>query len=288
MAKLLNPTAPVPSDSIFDLLLTSFDEKQFQIFSEKRRPFQKLLIETLESHLIWGGLPEVLQEKTSHDKLCYLANYLQTYLENDVRAIETISDLSLYQNLMKACAEQVGSIRDIQKFIDALGCSRNTLAKYQGYLSATMQYLELYPYINSTFKRLVKSPKGYLLNNGLISYLTGVRDLSILNSTGLLGHRFENWVLNELLTWTDSLIENHSISFWRTSGGSEVDFILSVGIQVFPIEVTYSSQFPPKKGRHLREFLEYEPKAKWGLYLYNGAFKVESSQRIICLPIWMI
>jgi predicted AAA+ superfamily ATPase len=128
-----------------------------------------------------------------------------------------------------------------------------------------------------------------LHNNGLISsYFTGVRDFSILNSTGLLGHRFENWVLNELLTWTDSLIENHSISFWRTSGGSEVDFILSVGIQVFPIEVTYSSQFLPKKGRHLREFLEYEPKAKWGLYLYSGPFKVESSQRIICLPLWMI
>ncbi|MCP5505617.1 MAG: ATP-binding protein [Chlamydiales bacterium] len=288
MAKLTHPDVSIPEDSILDLLIEPFDENTFKSFAEKRQPFQKLLNETMTSHLVWGGLPEVLQENSANDRLRYLANYLQTYLENDVRAIETISDLSLYQNLMKTCAEQLGSLRDDQKVVNALGCSRNTLLKYRGYLSATMQYLELYPLINSTLKRLVKSPKGYLLNNGLVSYLTGVRELSILNATGLLGHRFENWFLSELLTWTDRLVENHSIHFWRTSGGAEVDFVITIGAQIIPIEVTHSSQLLPKKARHLREFIENESKAKWGIYLYNGPYKVEHDQKIICLPFWMV
>ncbi|MBF5059552.1 ATP-binding protein [Candidatus Neptunochlamydia vexilliferae] len=216
MASLLHPEALLPSDSVFNYL---FDEAKLQEFAEKRRPFAKILTEMLPIHMVWGGLPEVLEEETPKEKLRYLANYLQTYLENDVRAIESISDLSLYQKLMKACAEQTGSLRDDQRLINALHCARNTLIKYRGYLVATMQYQEIFPYINSTLKRIVKSPKGYLINNGLVSYLTGVGDYEVLNSTGLLGHRFENWVLNELLTWTDSLIESHEIYFWRTSGG---------------------------------------------------------------------
>jgi predicted AAA+ superfamily ATPase len=151
-----------------------------------------------------------------------------------------------------------------------------------------MQYREVFPYIASTVKRLVKSPKGYLINNGLVSYLTGIQDFALLNSTGLLGHRFENWILNELLTWTDSNLQSHGINYWRTSGGTEVDFILTVGDQVLPIEVTFSSQILPKKIRHLKEFMQKESKAKWGICLYNGSFQIQKEEKIICIPAWMV
>ncbi|MCB1082513.1 MAG: ATP-binding protein [Chlamydiia bacterium] len=288
MANLLTPNASIPLESIFDALLEPFHEKTLVEFSKDRLPFQKVLNDALDTHLVWGGLPEVLEEEGSDNKLRYLANYLQTYLENDVRAIETIFDLTLYQNLVKASAEQTGSLRDDQKLINALHCSRNTLVKYRGYLCATMQYLEIFPYIQSTVKRLIKSPKGYLINNGLISYLTGIQDLKILNSTGLLGHRFENWFLNELLTWTDRSVDNHTISFWRTNGGKEVDFVVSVGAHLLPIEVTYSSQLLPKKVRNLKDFMENEPKTSWGIYLYTGPFKIDKKEKILFLPAWAV
>lgn len=288
MAKLFYPDVRIPSGSVFDLLITPFEETKLKEVWENLRPFQKILTETLSTHLIWGGLPEVLEESSLNERKRYLANYLQTYLENDVRSIETISDIGLYQQLMKVCAEQTGSLRDDQRLLKTLNCSRNTLVKYRGYLMATMQYKEVFPYINSTLKRLVKSPKGYLINNGLVSYLTGIQDYVVLNTTGLIGHRFENWLLNELMIWTDSIIENHDIYFWRTSGGAEVDFIVSIGDQILPIEVTFSTQVLPKKIRHLREFMKQTPKSKWGVYLYNGAFKVDQHEHIICLPAWMI
>ena len=288
MVELLHQDITIPGGSIFDSCIRSFDETRLTEEWEERRPFHKVLAEALPIHLIWGGLPEVIEEETSNEKQRYLANYLQTYLENDVRAIESISDLRLYQQLMKVCAEQTGSLRDDQKLLMALRCSRNTLVKYRGYLAATMQYEEVFPYVNSTVKRVVKSPKGYVINNGLVSYLTGIQDYSVLNASGLLGHRFENWVLNELLTWIDSVVENHAIYFWRTPGGTEVDFVVSIGAQIVPIEVTFSSQALPKKTRHLREFMEREPKAKWGIYVYNGSFTIDHTQHIIYLPAWMI
>ena len=288
MAELLYSNEITPYESTFELFTKPFDEKKLTAIWEKRRPFQKVLSDTLSTHLVWGGLPEVLEEQSVEDKLRYLANYLQTYLENDVRSIESISDLRLYQQLMKACAEQTGSVRDEQKVLSALGCARNTLVKYRGYLTATMQYKEVFPFINSTIKRIIKSPKGYLINNGLISYLTGIKDNAILASTGLLGHRFENWLLNELLTWTDSVIENDAIYFWRMNSGPEVDFVVSIGPKVLPIEVTFSSQIQAKKNRHLREFMKHEPKAEWGIYVYNGPYKVDHNQRIVYLPAWLI
>ncbi|MGD9592566.1 MAG: ATP-binding protein, partial [Candidatus Berkiella sp.] len=220
------PNDSIPSETAFDIIFNQVDDKLLQQYYHTLRPFNKIFTNSLQTHLIWGGLPEVLQENAQEYRLKYLGDYLQTYLDKDVRAIESISDLALYHNLMKICAELTGSVRDDKKIIEALHCARNTLNKYRGYLQATLQYIEIYPYINSSLKRLVKSPKGYLTNNGLVSYFSGITDLSILNSTGLIGHRFENWFLNELLTWQASVPEHHETYYWRTATGLEVDFIV--------------------------------------------------------------
>jgi len=145
MTELLQPDLIIPTSSVFNLLLEPIDETKLKNIWETRRPFNKVLQNTLSTHLVWGGLPEVLQEDNVQDRLRYLANYLQTYLENDVRSIPSISDLNLYQHLMRACAEQTGSVRDDLKLITALGCARNTLVKYRGFLAVTMQYYEIYP-----------------------------------------------------------------------------------------------------------------------------------------------
>ena len=189
---------------------------------------------------------------------------------------------------MKVMAEQTGSIREDQKVINALSCSRNTIQKYQGYLNATWQYVEIEPYIGNTLKRLVKSPKGYLKNNGLISYFTGIKELPILSQTGLVGHRFENWFLNELNSFMDSLNDYHKVYFWRTHSGQEVDFIVQIGQKIIPFEVTYSIQALPKKIRNLKAFLENDSQSTFAVYLYRGPLKYDKENNILFLPTWMI
>lgn len=288
MTLLVHPHLKLPADSTLDTLFTSNSFNVLEKAHAELRPFEKLLNASLENHLLWGGLPETFQEGSEKSRLKYLGDYQQTYLEKDIRAIETVSDLALFENLMKICAELTGSLRDDKKITEALHCSRNTLLKYRSYLLATLQYIEIYPFIESSIKRLVKSPKGYLINNGLISYLTGIYDLSILRITGGIGHRFENWLVNEIQTWMDNAADRHQIHFWRTPAGAEVDFVLTIGKNVIPVEATCSSQIDSKKLNNLKSFLCYTPKCNLGIFCYLGPLSYDEKTRILFLPAWMI
>ncbi len=288
ITQLLNKKISLKYESAFHLIFNSKNFESLKELHSTLRPFHKLFINALDQQLIWGGLPEALESDTEQGRLKYLSNYLQTYLEKDIREISSIGDLTLFENLMKVLAELTGSVRDDQKIINALHCSRNTLHKYQGYLMASWQYFEIEPFIGNTIKRLVKSPKGYLKNNGLISYFTGIKDLLVLSKTGLIGHRFENWFLNELNSYLDNLHDYHNIYFWRTHSGQEVDFIVQVGQQIIPFEVTYSAQPLSKKIRNLKAFIEDNPKVSYAIYLYQGPLNYDENNKILFLPAWMV
>ncbi len=272
-------------DTVFDIIQQNeWSESRWQTYQHQMRPYSMDSSKTLEEMLLWGGLPEVLMLKENMERLDYLGNYLQTYLEKDVRAIESISDLTLYRFLMSVIAEQTGSVRDDHKILQALGCHRDTLNKYRGYLQATLMYQDVHPYINSTLKRLVKSPKGYLINNGLISFLTGLYDTSVLVKTGQMGHRLENWFLNELQVWLNGQPGKHDIYYWRTSAGVEIDFVVHMPPYVFPFEVTTSKIIDAKKVKHLLKFREYEPRATIGYYIYQGELQWDKENKIVFIP----
>lgn len=274
--------------SLFDCLSAPENKKLWLDYFEYLRPFAKDLQQILPELLLWGGLPEVLQNETTSQRIEYLASYLQTYLEKDIRAIESITDLDCFRQLMDIVGEQTGSVRDDTRIINALQCHRETLKKYRGYLQATLMYQDLYPYIGSSLKRLVKSPKGYLINNGLISYLQGIHEFDLLVKTGQIGHRLENWFLNELTIWLNKTPERYSIHYWRTSAGAEVDFVVKKPPYVIPFEVTFSSNIDKRKVHNLIQFLHDEKKAAFAYYIYMGEFKYDMENRIIFVPAWAI
>lgn len=285
---LLKNQINLPLGSIFNAIYENASEDYFQHYMEEMAPFRLLLTNALQEQLIWGGLPDMLKKTQENARIEYIRNYLQTYLEKDIRAIQTISDLELYRNLMDIVAEQTGSTRNDDVIKHALGCARDTLNKYRGYLSATLMYQEIYPYIGSTLKRIVKSPKGYLFDNGLISYLTGLNDFTILKKSGQIGHRLENWFLKELKVSLDREIKRNTIYYWRTTGGTEVDFIVEIKPKIFPFEISYSTQPDKKKIRNLKTFLTDEPKAKLGYYIYMGDYHYDKKNRLCFLPAWAI
>jgi predicted AAA+ superfamily ATPase len=196
--KLKNSNVTGLETTLFDTIANNYSADDIYNIIKKQQLFRPLLIESLNEQIIWGGFPELLAMNDETKRNRYLSNYLQTYLEKDIRDIASVTDLKLYQNLIQIIAEQTGSVRDDKKIIQALGCSRNTLKKYQGYLTATLLVNEVYPFINSSLKRLVKSPKIYLINNGILNFLTNINKIEILEKTGLVGHRLENWFLKEL------------------------------------------------------------------------------------------
>ncbi len=278
----------LPQNSLLNLIINQASPNEIQQHIEKISPLRRELLTCLKELVIFGGLPEILKLTETEHKIKYLSNYLQTYLEKDIRATQTISDLNLYRQLMTVTAEQTGSVREDQKIKSALGCTRDTLKKYRGFLAATLMYQEIYPFIGSTLKRLIKSPKGYLTNNGLISYLTGIDELDFLEKTGLIGHRFENWFLNELNVTLDHQIKHTSIYYWRTSNGIEVDFIAEKRPDIFPFEVTYSTKKETKKVRNLRKFLDEEKNTTTGFLIYMGDYHYDAKLNIHFIPAWSL
>ena len=116
----------------------------------------------------------------------------------------------------------------------------------------------------------------------------GIFDEDILLKTGQIGHRVENWFLNELTIWLNRISGRHEIYYWRNSTGMEVDFIVKKPPYIYPFEITMTSYIEPKKIRSLMSFREYEPEAQYLFYVYNGEFKIDTLKKIVFIPLWAI
>ncbi len=276
----------ISADSLLDILVNQ-PERITRIIKQAS-PYQKILQQALDFQLVFGGLPEVIELKTKREKFQYLDQYIQSYLEKDVRKITEITNLDLYQKLLEILSEHTGSLRDDTRLIEALGCARNTLIKYRGYLVATKVYHEVFPMMNDSLKRIIKSPKGYIRNNGIVSMLTGLDELNVLKKSGKIGHRLENWFLKELQIWLDREVKRHRIYFWRTISGMEVDFVVERKPQLIPFEVTYSSKIDSKKLKNLAVFIEKATRATMGILIYNGDYVYKPDLNIHCIPAWAV
>ena len=283
---MFNHNINLISGSLLDALANNPHDVESLINQSK--PYQVILQEALDFQMIYGGLPEVIASQTHRERLLYLDQYIQSYLEKDVRKIAEIADIDLYQKLLEVLAEQTGSLRDDTRLLGALGCARNTLKKYRSYLIATMVYHEVFPIMNDTLKRIIKSPKGYVRNNGVVSFLTGLDTMQLLKSTSQIGHRLENWFLKELQVWLDREVKRQRICFWQTSSGTEVDFIVDRKIQILPFEVTNSTRIDSRKLRNLATFMSKTKNVTIGILIYNGEYVYKPDLKIHCIPAWAI
>ena len=137
-------------------------------------------------------------------------------------------------------------------------------------------------------KRIIKSPKGYVTNNGVLSVLTGLDTLDVLKSSSHIGHRFENWFLKEVQIWLDRDVKRHQIYYWQTITGTEVDFIVEQKPRLIPFEVTYRSRVDSKKLKNLATFMDKTDKASVGVLIYNGEYIFKPELNIHCIPAWAI
>ena len=232
----------------------------------------------------YGSLPEVLEEKNIEFKQRYLVNYKDTYLEKDIRGTVNIGDLTSYSNLLTLLASQSGSLIVKKELKEKTGIAFDTLNRYLSILKGSYILLELEPYIFSASKRLVKSSKSYFFDNGILALLTGFLSFDQLISTGLIGSRFENVVINELIKCIAPYYPFVEFYFWRSSGGKEIDFIIDFKEKIIPVEIKWTNNAKNIKTSSLTGFLKDYKKAKYGIVVYNGDFLIDKEKKIIFLP----
>jgi predicted AAA+ superfamily ATPase len=189
------------------------------------------LLETLFT----GGYPRI------HDKglkpQTWLANYYQTYLERDVRDLLSVGDIEGFGRFVRLCAGRSGQLLNASSLAADAGVSHTTARRWLSILEASFIIYLLRPHHRNFNKRLVKSPKLYFLDTGLLCYLLRVQSAADLVSHSARGAIFETWVVSEALKNFHNRGAEPDIYFWRDSAGHEIDLLLDQGAKQVPIEI---------------------------------------------------
>ena len=204
------------------------------------------LPDSLDAALLKGGYPALSDRALAPQD--WFANYVATYVERDVRQILAVQDLSQFHRFVRMCAGRSGQLLNLAALGADCGISAVTAAKWLSVLETSHLLFRLQPYHRNFGKRLVKTPKLYCLDVGLMAWLLGIRDVSTLQTHPARGAIFETWVISELVKHRLNAGRDAALFFWRDSLGHEVDVLLETpeGLQGIEIKsgATFATDWP--------------------------------------------
>lgn len=192
-------------------------------------------LSSFEEILLRGFYPRLYE--TALNPTEWYHNYLKTYIERDIRQIKNIHDLGTFQLFVKSCASRTGQLIDLTSLGNDCGISHNTAKAWLNILEASFIIFFLRPHYNNYNKRLVKTPKLYFYDTGLLCNLLDIQTSDQLKSHYLKGGIFESFVISELLKKQMHDLTYSSLYFWRDHRGNEIDCLIEKGLQLIPIEI---------------------------------------------------
>jgi hypothetical protein len=166
----------------------------------------------------------------------WLANYYQTYLERDVRNVLHVGDIETFGRFVRLCAARNAQLLNLSSLASDCGVTHTTARRWLSVLEASFLVLLLRPHHSNLGKRLIKSPKLYFLDSGLLCFLLGIRAPGEIVHHAQRGAIFETLILSELHKNFLHRGEPSEIYFWRDATGNEVDFVIDLGTQRIGVE----------------------------------------------------
>jgi predicted AAA+ superfamily ATPase len=198
-----------------------------------------LLPGTLNEFLFTGGYPRIYDRQIAPAD--FYPHYIQTYIDRDIRTIREISNLAHFVRFLKLCAARTGQLLNVTSLANEAEITVPTANAWLSLLESSYVVFLLKPYHNNFNKRLIKSPKLYFYDTGLISSLLGLENAVQLSTHYLRGEIFENMVITEFVKKYIFAGKEPHIYFWRDSNQNEVDLLLENGEQLQAIEIKSSA-----------------------------------------------
>ncbi len=231
-----------------------------------------------------GGYPEVATQP-DRDTALWHASYLQTYLERDVRSIRQVGDLTQYQGFLRILAARSAQLLNLTDIARDLGVAVNTVKAWLSVLEATFQVIVLRPYFANVGKRLVKTPKIYFTDVGMLCHLVGLKAPEHAAKGPMGGAILETAVLSEIVKTLTHRGVVPQIYFWRTMAGTEVDFVIEHARQLIPIEVKLSATPRPAMAASIKTFQrDLGSSAMQGYVIHPGDTRLPLGPRVTALP----
>jgi predicted AAA+ superfamily ATPase len=203
--------------------------------------------------VLWRGSYPQLWQQPELDRELWLGSYVATYLERDVRNLLAVGSLRDFDRFLRACALRVGQLLSYAELARDVGVAPNTAKSWISVLETSQQIFLLEPYHRARTKRLVKSPKLYFCDSGLLTYLMGFAEASELPRHALWGAVWENFVVSEIRKSFLDRGMRPPLWLWRPVSGEELDVLIELAPERFiVVECKTAAQVNASELRGLR------------------------------------
>ena len=194
-----------------------------------------LLTDDYLQNLIKGFYPAIY-DRDIPSRIFY-SNYVQTYVQRDVSELIAVKDIRLFQNFLGLCATRAGQLLNLNSMANECGISQPTAKSWLSALENSYILFQLFPYHENFSKRIVKTPKLYFYDTGLLCYLLKINNVEQLVTHPVKGNLFENMMIAEYVKRINHKNNFQDVWFWRDSAGHEVDLIIQDGQQLNIAEI---------------------------------------------------
>ena len=198
------------------------------------------------------------------------SNYYQTYVERDVRQLIQLKDAALFEKTMKLVAGRTGQLMDYASLANDVGVDAKTIRHWLSILEASFVLFKLPPYFDHFGKRVIKSPKYYFTDVGLLCFLLGIRMPEQISRDPLVGAIFENLVIMECLKAQANRGDMPALYYYRDSHGNEVDLLVPEGRTLQAAEIKAAHTYSDRLLQGLRKFRAQAGSPGRTMLIYNG------------------
>jgi len=241
---------------IINLYSLSHSEITGTLFDEYTTNFEKLLLRQktattmnkseVFAKILKGGMPQTYENlpATLQD---YFDSYCQTYLSRDIKDLAQVADELSFYKFMQVCSSLATKMVDYTDISKRVGITVNKAKEWISVLVSSGIIILLQPYFNNALKRVVKTPKMYFMDTGLLCYLRGIDDAEALMKNVDSGDFFENYVVSEIYKSFTNVGKRPPLYYYRDANNrKEIDLIIEHNGVVYPIEIKESTN-PDKK-----------------------------------------
>ncbi|NBI13123.1 DUF4143 domain-containing protein [[Haemophilus] felis] len=236
-----------------------------------------------------GYMPRLYQQET--DWHIYYASYVATYIERDVRQLTNISSITDFTCFMTAIAARSGELLNYSNIAQDVSVSVDTIKRWTSILETSGIIYLLQPYSNNRLKRAIKTPKVYMLDTGLMAWLTKWLTPDTIQQGAKKGQFFETFVISEIIKSFYNQGIKPPIYFYRDTNQKEIDLVIEYDHCLYPIEIKTTASPNKQMAKHfslLNQLPEEEVSVQTGIIINHYPQKMWLAENLISLPYWWI
>jgi len=262
-------------------------ENIIDIFSEDLEQYvlKKYDNSKIVQNIIDGGYPEILKIDSKKAKYLWFSSYIRTYIESDAKELANIRNIDKFISMYRLIMLRSANMFNKNALQGECGLDNKTFDVYFNVLEHTYQVKKLKPFFKNELKRLIKTPKVYAIDTGVLSYLLQITTPQEYETSHYKGEILETFVYGELIKAKTYASKNAELYYYRTSDKKEIDFILEFSSKVVAIEIKASKSVSKSDFKHIYHLANEIPKEfDKGIVLYNGDSVIKIDDNMYAIP----